>query len=82
MKVLYFAWLRERIGESEEVVATDGLTTVADLIAALKTRSDGHAMAFADTKALRVAVNQKVAGFDAPLDGVEEIAFFPPMTGG
>ena len=82
MKVLYFAWMRERIGESEEAVDPAGLATVGDLVEALKAKSDGHAMAFADTAAVRVAVNQKVAGFDAPLAGAEEVAFFPPMTGG
>ena len=82
MKVLYFAWLRERIGESEEMVEPAGAATVADLIEVLKTRSEGHEIAFADTAALRVAVDQKIADFGAGIAGAEEIAFFPPMTGG
>ena len=79
--VLYFAWLRERIGLSREKIATDA-TTVADLIADLMARSEGHALAFADLKSLRVALDQQLADFAAPLAGVREVAFFPPMTGG
>ena len=82
MKVLYFAWMRERIGESEEVVDAAGLSTVADLVERLSGASEGHASAFADLAAVRIAVNQKVAGLDASLAGATEVAFFPPMTGG
>ena len=82
MKVVYFAWLRERIGESEEEIDASGLATVGDLIARLKAASDAHALAFADMAAVRVAVNKKVTDFDASLDGATEVAFFPPMTGG
>ncbi|PIE10159.1 MAG: molybdopterin converting factor subunit 1 [Rhodobacterales bacterium] len=81
MKVLYFAWLRERIGERSEEIET-GAATVADLVAELCGRSEGHALAFADLSALRVAVDQDLTGFDAPLAGAREVAFFPPMTGG
>ncbi|WP_185020765.1 molybdopterin converting factor subunit 1 [Histidinibacterium lentulum] len=79
--VLYFAWVRERIGLPKEQVATDA-ATVADLVEELKAREDRYAAAFADTTALRVAVDQTLAGFDAPLAGAREVAFFPPMTGG
>lgn len=82
MKVLYFAWLRERIGESEETVDATGVATVADLVETLKSSSEGHGAAFADLAAVRIAVDQKVAGLDAPLAGATEVAFFPPMTGG
>ena len=82
MKVVYFAWLRERIGLSEEVVEADGLATVADLVAHLRAASEAHALAFEDMAAVRVAVNMKVADYDAPLAGATEVAFFPPMTGG
>ncbi|MEL6793001.1 MAG: molybdopterin converting factor subunit 1 [Pseudomonadota bacterium] len=82
MKVVYFAWLRERIGLSEEVVEADGLATVADLVARLRDASEAHALAFEDMAAVRVAVNMKVADYDAPLAGATEVAFFPPMTGG
>ena len=79
--VLYFAWLRERIGLNRERVETQA-ATVADLVAELEARSEGHALAFADKTSLRVAVDQELAGFSAPLTGVREVAFFPPMTGG
>lgn len=79
--VLYFAWVRERIGLPKERVETSA-ATVADLIEELKAREDRYAAAFADLRALRVAVDQELADFDAPLKGVREIALFPPMTGG
>ncbi len=79
--VLYFAWLRERIGTNRERVESTA-ATVADLVAELEARSDGHALAFADKTSLRVAVDQQLTGFDAPLAGAREVAFFPPMTGG
>lgn len=79
--VLYFSWLRERIGERRERVETQA-ATVADLVAELTARSEGHALAFADRTSLRVALDQELAAFDSPLAGVREVAFFPPMTGG
>mgnify|MGYP005850781821 CR=1 FL=1 len=81
MTVLYFAWLRERIGLGREEVAT-GAATVADLVAELRAREPRYAAAFADVSAVRVAVDQRMAGFDAPLAGAREVAFFPPVTGG
>jgi len=79
--VLYFAWVRERIGIPRERVET-GAATVADLVADLAAREERYAAAFADTAALRVALDQELSDFDAPLAGVREVAFFPPMTGG
>ncbi len=81
MDVLYFAWVRERIGLPRETVQT-GAATVADLIAELRAREARYDMAFSDLNALRVAVDQELAGWDTPLAGVREVAFFPPMTGG
>ncbi|MEO0361102.1 MAG: molybdopterin converting factor subunit 1 [Pseudomonadota bacterium] len=81
MKVLYFAWMRERTGVSEEVVESEA-ATVADLARELAGRDDAHAAAFADLKAVRVAVDRKVADWETPLAGAGEVAFFPPMTGG
>ena len=79
--VLYFAWVRERIGLPRETVTTQAVT-VADLIAELTAREDRYALAFADLGSLRVALDQELSSFDAPLAGVREVAFFPPMTGG
>jgi molybdopterin synthase sulfur carrier subunit len=79
--VLYFAWVRERIGLPREQVVTTA-RTVMDLIEELKAREERYALAFSDLKSLRVALDQKLSSFDAPLAGVREVAFFPPMTGG
>ena len=81
LEVLYFAWLRERVGQPRETVTTDA-ATVRDLIAELRARSDGHAAAFADMASLRCAVDQQLADLDSPIGSAREIAFFPPMTGG
>jgi len=79
--VLYFAWVRERIGLPRERIATSAVT-VADLVAELSAREDRYAAAFADLAALRVALDQELSDFSAPLAGVREVACFPPMTGG
>lgn len=81
MNVMYFAWVRERIGIPQETVETDA-ATVNDLIVELRAREDRYDVAFADISALRVALDQELSDFDAPLAGVREVAFFPPMTGG
>ncbi|RMH51968.1 MAG: molybdopterin converting factor subunit 1 [Alphaproteobacteria bacterium] len=81
MKLVYFAWVRERIGTASEEVST-GARTVAELVEDLRRRSPGHALAFADISALRVAVDEEVSDFSAPIEGAREVAFFPPMTGG
>lgn len=81
MNVVYFAWVRERIGLPQETVETDA-ATVQDLIAELCAREDRYAAAFADISALRVALDQELSDFGASLAGVSEVAFFPPMTGG
>jgi len=79
--VLYFAWVRERIGLPKERLDTDA-ATVTELVAELKAREARYEAAFADISALRVALDQELSDFDAPLAGVREVAFFPPMTGG
>lgn len=79
--VLYFAWVRERIGVPRERIDTKA-STVADLVEELQAREERYATAFADVSALRVALDQELAEFSAPLAGVREVAFFPPMTGG
>lgn len=81
MQILYFAWVRERIGLPREEVDTNA-ATVADLVAELRAREDRYDLAFSDMKAIRVALDQELVDLDAPLAGVREVAFFPPMTGG
>lgn len=79
--ILYFAWVRERVGRPRETVETQA-RDVAGLVAELAARSERHADAFADTTALRVALDRELGDFASPLAGVREVAFFPPMTGG
>lgn len=81
LRVLYFAWLRERIGIPSEEVETSA-ATIAELVAELRARSTQHAAAFAELEGIKAALNQKVQPFETSLDGATEIAFFPPMTGG
>jgi molybdopterin converting factor subunit 1 len=83
LKVLYFAWVRQKVGMAEEDIAPPPeVRDVAGLIAFLSARSPGHAAAFADPRQLRAAVNQDFATPDAPVGPGDEVAFFPPVTGG
>jgi molybdopterin converting factor subunit 1 len=83
LTLLYFAWLRQKLGKSEEVMALPpGVTDVRGLVAHLRSLSPAHAEAFADESRIRVAVNQQHARFDAAIADGDEIAFFPPVTGG
>ena len=83
LTILYFAWLRERIGcAQEELILPDGVQTVAALVDLLAARDARHEAAFANRRTVRAAVNQE---FAAPEDAVrpgDEVAFFPPVTGG
>jgi len=83
MKVLYFAWLREKAGLSEETVKPPpSVKTVGALMQWLKARGGGHAAAFADARMVRAAVNQEHVPLDHPVKQGDEVAFFPPVTGG
>lgn len=83
VQILYFAWLRERVGTAaEEVTLPADVHRVDELIAWLRTRGPGHATAFATPASLRCAVNQEFATPDAPVRPGDEVAFFPPVTGG
>jgi molybdopterin synthase sulfur carrier subunit len=83
VKLLYFAWVRQKIGVSEEELRPpSSVTSVSALIDFLKSRGAGYEAAFHDLKALRVAVNQQHSGLDVPIGPNDEIAFFPPVTGG
>jgi len=83
MKVLYFAWLRDRVGVGEETVdPPPEVVTVGDLMLWLAARDDRHAAAFADSGRVRCALDQDFAESSAPLAGATEVAFFPPVTGG
>jgi molybdopterin synthase sulfur carrier subunit len=83
MKVKYFAWVRERIGKSEETIEPPAdVRTVDDLIAWLANRGETYAYAFEKPKVIRAAIDHAHVKPDAAITGASEIAFFPPMTGG
>ena len=83
MKILYFAWLRSRTGIGEENVdLPENVRTVGDLVNWLKARGSNYETAFADMRAVRAAVNQTYVPFDQVLSNDDEVAFFPPVTGG
>ncbi|MCC6717750.1 MAG: molybdopterin converting factor subunit 1 [Acetobacteraceae bacterium] len=83
LHLLYFAWLRERIGTGEEHVAMPaGVDTVAGLLAWLRGRGAGYEAAFGTAAPVRCAINQEFATHDAAVAAGDEVAFFPPVTGG
>jgi len=83
MQILYFGWVRARIGVSgEELTPPPDVANVAQLIAWLKERGGGYAEAFADAAGIRAAVNHEIADQDAAVSEGDEVALFPPMTGG
>jgi molybdopterin synthase sulfur carrier subunit len=83
VKVLYFAWLRERVGRTEEEIEPPvGVATVADLIAWLAARGEDYAQTFANPRVVRAAIDRNHVTPDTAIAGAREIAFFPPMTGG
>jgi molybdopterin converting factor subunit 1 len=83
MRVLYFAWVRQKVGIAEEEVSPPAeVRDVAGLVAWLAARTSGHAAAFADRRQVRAAVNQDFATPDHPVAANDEVAFFPPVTGG
>jgi molybdopterin synthase sulfur carrier subunit len=80
VKLVYFAWVRERIEEEIEVPGEVG--TVGELVDWLKGRGPEYEHALAEPKAIRIAIDRVHAGREAPIAGVREVALFPPMTGG
>lgn len=83
MKVRYFAWVRERVGQAEEDIELPSeVTSVAELMDWLSKRDEGYAAAFAEPGVIRAAIDQEHVEHDASLASGREIAFFPPMTGG
>jgi sulfur-carrier protein len=81
--LLYFAWVRQKVGRSEERFDLPAsIATVGGLAAHLCARGGGYAEAFADFSRLRAAVNREHVAFDAPVAADDEVAFFPPVTGG
>lgn len=83
MKLLYFAWVRQKIGRGEETMDLPAdVRTVGELAHHLRLKGDGYAAAFADMSHIRTAINQEHARLDATVGADDEVAFFPPVTGG
>ena len=83
MKIVYFAWLRQKTGiDSENITIPPEVSNVGELIHWLKDRNENFASALSDLESIRIAVNQEFAESDAPLTEGDEVAIFPPMTGG
>ena len=82
MQVLYFAWLRERVGAASEEIDPEGATTARELVDRLTASEPRYAAAFTDMTAVRVAVDQEMCDLDTNIAGACEVAFFPPVTGG
>lgn len=83
MNILYFSWVRERIGQAEETIhPPETVRTVSDLMTFLAQRGQNYAAAFKDSHLIRAAINQRHVKHDTPLGAAREVAFFPPMTGG
>lgn len=83
VKIVYFAWVRERIGKAEETVELpSGVATIADLVGWLRARGPEYANAFAKPEVVRAAIDQAHVKPAASIAGAREIAFFPPVTGG
>ena len=83
LKLLWFAWFRTRVGTGAETVSPpDSVRDVRALVAWLKTRSPGHAEALKEPSIVRVAVNQEYVKWDHPVRDGDEVALFPPVTGG
>jgi molybdopterin synthase sulfur carrier subunit len=83
LSVRYFAWMREHTGTAMETVALpDNVACVGDLVPHLTAMSEGHALALKNMRAVRVAVNRNYGDLDTPVTAGDEVAFFPPVTGG
>ncbi|MEO1695416.1 MAG: molybdopterin converting factor subunit 1 [Pseudomonadota bacterium] len=83
MKLVYFAWVRERVGKTDEVVELPSqVATIADLVAWQRTRGPEYENAFSSPGVVRAALDQTHASPDTAIGAAREIAFFPPVTGG
>ena len=83
MKVLYFSWIKDKLEKShEEIQLNDNIKTVNDLITLLKKNNENYEDVFKDTSSIKVSINMETARFEDSIHDNDEVAFFPPMTGG
>tara|TARA_X000000950_G_scaffold265402_1_gene339636 strand:+ start:416 stop:667 length:252 start_codon:yes stop_codon:yes gene_type:complete len=83
MKILYFSWIKDKIGKThEEIQIKDNIKTIYDLIAHLKKNNESYEEVFKDTSSIKVSINMETANFKDQINNNDEVAFFPPMTGG
>mgnify|MGYP001376376259 FL=1 len=83
MKILYFSWIKDKIGKThEDIQIKDNIKTIDDLIAYLKKSNEGYEEVFKDTSSIKVSINMETANFKDQINNNDEVAFFPPMTGG
>ena len=83
MKILYFSWIKDKIGKShEDIQIKDNIKTIDDLIAYLKKSNESYEKVFKDTSSIKVSINMETANFKDQINNNDEVAYFPPMTGG
>ena len=83
MKILYFSWIKDKIGKThEDIEIKDNIKTIDDLIAYLKKSNESYEEVFKDTSSIKVSINMETADFKDQINNNDEVAFFPPMTGG
>ena len=83
MNILYFSWIKDKLGKAKENIAVDqNISSVAELITFLENKDDTYKEVFKDISSIRVSINMETANMDDPISINDEIAFFPPMTGG
>ena len=83
MNILYFSWIKDKLGKAKENIAVDqNISSVAELITFLENKDETYKEVFKDISSIRVSINMETANMDDPISINDEIAFFPPMTGG
>ena len=83
MKILYFSWIKDKIGKThEDIDIRDNIKTIEELIAFLKKSNESYEEVFKDTSSIKVSINMETADFKDQINNNDEVAFFPPMTGG
>ena len=83
MNILYFSWIKDKLGKTKENITIDeNIGSVAELITFLKSKDETYKEVFKDISSIRVSINMETANMEDPISINDEIAFFPPMTGG